>query len=382
MTATDRGPARRAPRGAVRIGRVAGVDVLVTSSWLLVAGLIAVVLAPRIEVVQPGLGGLRYVAGVVFAVLLYLSVLLHEISHALVAQRFGLGVRSITLHFLGGATEIDRESESAKQEFWISVVGPLTSLAVGGAALALAPLSPEGLPRLAVEGLAVANLLVGVLNLVPGLPLDGGRVLRAVVWQVGGDQHRGTVAAAWGGRVVAVLVLLWPVVLELGYGVRADVLTYVVVLVLAAFLWAGATQQLAQARIRRRLPALDARRLARRALAVPDDLSVAEAVRRAQEAGAGGVVLLDRSERPAGVVSERALVATPAERRPWVPVTSVARTLEAGLLVPADLTGEELVRAMARLPAEEYVLVEPDGSIFGVLASTDVDRAFEETARS
>ncbi|GAB3995013.1 hypothetical protein GCM10028771_22740 [Nocardioides marmoraquaticus] len=366
----------------MRIGRVAGVDVLVTSSWLLVAGLIAVVLAPRIEVVQPGLGGLRYVAGVVFAVLLYLSVLLHEISHALVAQRFGLGVRSITLHFLGGATEIDRESESAKQEFWISVVGPLTSLAVGGAALALAPLSPEGLPRLAVEGLAVANLLVGVLNLVPGLPLDGGRVLRAVVWQVGGDQHRGTVAAAWGGRVVAVLVLLWPVVLELGYGVRADVLTYVVVLVLAAFLWAGATQQLAQARIRRRLPALDARRLARRALAVPDDLSVAEAVRRAQEAGAGGVVLLDRSERPAGVVSERALVATPAERRPWVPVTSVARTLEAGLLVPADLTGEELVRAMARLPAEEYVLVEPDGSIFGVLASTDVDRAFEETARS
>lgn len=382
MSSTSGGPARRAPRGALRIGRVAGVDVLVTSSWLLVAGLIAVVLAPRIELVQPGLGGLRYVAGVGFAVLLYLSVLLHEISHALVAQRFGLGVRSITLHFLGGATEIDRESESAKQEFWISVVGPLTSLAVGGLALALAPLAPEGLLQLAVEGLAVANLLVGVLNLVPGLPLDGGRVLRAVVWQVGGDQHRGTVAAAWGGRVVALLVLLWPLLLELVLGLRADVVTYVVVFVLAAFLWVGATQQLAQARIRRRLPALDARRLARRALAVPDDLSVAEAVRRAQEAGAGGLVLLDARQRPAGVVSERALVATPAERRPWVPVTSVARTLEAGLLVPSDLTGEELVRAMARLPAEEYVLVEPDGSIFGVLSSTDVDRAFEETART
>lgn len=382
MSSTSGGPARRAPRGALRIGRVAGVDVLVTSSWLLVAGLIAVVLAPRIELVQPGLGGLRYLAGVGFAVLLYLSVLLHEISHALVAQRFGLGVRSITLHFLGGATEIDRESESAKQEFWISVVGPLTSLAVGGLALALAPLAPEGLLQLAVEGLAVANLLVGVLNLVPGLPLDGGRVLRAVVWQVGGDQHRGTVAAAWGGRVVALLVLLWPLLLELVLGVRADVVTYVVVFVLAAFLWVGATQQLTQARIRRRLPALDARRLARRALAVPDDLSVAEAVRRAQEAGAGGLVLLDAQQRPAGVVSERALVATPAERRPWVPVTSVARTLEAGLLVPSDLTGEELVRAMARLPAEEYVLVEPDGSIFGVLSSTDVDRAFEETART
>ncbi len=111
--------------------RSRGVDVLVRSSWLLVALLIAVLLAPRVEQVQPGLGALKYVAGVAFAVLLYLSVLLHEISHALMAQRYGLGVRSISLHFLGGATEIDSETRTPGQEFKVAVVGPLTSIAVG-----------------------------------------------------------------------------------------------------------------------------------------------------------------------------------------------------------------------------------------------------------
>ena len=96
----------------MRIGSIRGVDVLVRSSWLLVALLIAVLLAPQVEQVQPGLGALKYVAGVAFAVLLYLSVLLHEISHAVMAQRYGLGVRSISLHFLGGATEIDSETRT------------------------------------------------------------------------------------------------------------------------------------------------------------------------------------------------------------------------------------------------------------------------------
>src|SRR5690606_20075242 len=156
----------------------------------------------------PGLGGWKYVAGLAFAVLLYLSVLLHEASHALVAQRYGHGVESITLHFLGGATTIEGESRRPGEEFWISVVGPLTSLAVGFLAIPLAMVTPDGLLQLALQGLAAANLLVGALNLVPGLPLDGGRVLKSVVWRATGNPHRGTIAAGWGGRVTAVLVLV------------------------------------------------------------------------------------------------------------------------------------------------------------------------------
>src|SRR5690349_6115447 len=164
-------------------------------------------LAPQIEEVEPGLGAGKYLAGLAFAVLLYLSILLHEMSHAVMARRFGLPVRSITLEFLGGFTEIEGEPATPGQEFKIAVVGPLTSLAIGGIALlVLIPLD-GGLVTLTIGGLAGANLVLGVLNLVPGLPLDGGRVLRALVWKVGGSVHRGTIVAGWGGRIAALLVL-------------------------------------------------------------------------------------------------------------------------------------------------------------------------------
>lgn len=353
---------------------------LVRSSWLVVALLIAFLLAPRIEQVEPGLGNLKYVAGVAFAVLLYLSVLLHEISHALMAQRYGLGVRSISLHFLGGATEIDSETRSPGQEFKVAVVGPLTSIAVGLVALALYFLASDGLLGLALESLAGANLIVGVLNLVPGLPLDGGRVLRALVWRITGNMHRGTIVAAWGGRVAAVLVLAVPLLGALAFDNSPDVFDYAMAFIIASFLWTGATASMVSARIRRRLPALKARPLARRVIAVPHELPITEAVRRAQEVGAGAIVVHAGDDRLSGVVNETALLATPEERRAWVPVSSVSRTIEDGMVLGADIAGEDLVKAMSSTPAEEYVLVEPDGTIFGVLATVDVDRAFEEGA--
>jgi Zn-dependent protease len=363
------------PPGTLRIGSIGGVDVLVRSSWLLVALLIAVLLAPQVEQAQPGLGALKYVAGLAFAVLLYLSVLLHEISHALMAQRYGLGVRSISLHFLGGATEIDSEARTPGQEFKVAVVGPLTSIVVGILALLLALLVVrDGLIGLAVGGLAIANLFVGGLNLVPGLPLDGGRVLRALVWKVTGNQHRGTIVAAWGGRIAAILVLLLPALDTWLW--PSNLYNYLVAVVIAAFLWSGATSSMMTARVRRRLPALKARPLARRVIAVPGDLSVAEAVRRAQSEEAGAIVTHRGDDVLSGVVNETALLATPEERRAWVPVSSVARSIEQGLVLPADIAGEDLVRAMSHTPAEEYVLIQDDGSIYGVLATADVDKAF------
>lgn len=379
---TSRDPdAANQPPGSFRIGSVLGVSVYVRASWLVIAALIAVLIAPRVEEVQPGLGPWKYVAGVVFAVLLYGSILLHEMSHAVVAQRVGLKVRAISLQFLGGATEIDGEARTAGQEFKIAVVGPLTSIAVGLVALAALTLEPTGLTRLAIEGLAGANLVIGILNLIPGLPLDGGRVLRAAVWQARGNIHTGTIVAAWGGRVVALLALLWPVVSERFTDVPADLYDYLFAAVVGSFLWSGATAFLINARLRRRLPDLKARVLARRVVTVPDDLPVSEAVRRAQDASAGGMVVAAGDGRLISVVNESALLSVPAERRPWVPVSSVARSLEPGLVIPSDAVGEDLIRAMASTPATEYLLVEPDGSLYGLLASADVDAAFEAGAK-
>ncbi|MDO3396284.1 site-2 protease family protein [Nocardioides sp. SOB44] len=380
MSATPPEPrASSRPPGTLKVGTIAGSDVLVSSSWFLVAGLIAVLVAPLVDDVQPGLGSLKYLAGAAFAVLLYGSVLLHEASHAVVARRFGFTISSITLHFLGGMTSIEGEARRPREEFFIAVVGPLTSIAVGLVALAAHPFTPDGLLLLAVEGLIFANLLVGVLNLVPGLPLDGGRVLKAAVWGLTGNMHRGTVVAGWGGRATAVAVLVWPLVQEPLTGAQPDVLDFALVLVIAIFLWSGATAAMTSARLRARLPRLVARDLARRTISVPADLPLAEAVRRANEAHAGGIVTLDPGGRPVGLVSEAALVATPQERRPWVPASSVARTLEAGLRLPLGITGEDLVRAITSTPSAEYLLVHPDDSIYGVLATDDVDRVFRES---
>lgn len=355
----------------IRIGRIAGSDVLVANSWFLVAALIAYIMGPRVDEVQSGLGGWKYVVGLAFAIALYLAILLHEASHAVVAKRFGFRVESITLHFLGGATSIVGEARRPRQEFWIAVVGPITSLLVGVVALALWFVTPPGVGRLVIEGLAGANLMIGVLNLVPGLPLDGGRVLKAGVWAATGRVHTGTIAAAWGGRVTALLVVVWAV-----FSARdGSVVNPVILAIVAVFLWTGASQSLAAAKVVRRLGEVVPRDLARRTLSVPDDLPLAEAVRRAEEAGARSIVTVASDGRPVGVVDEQAVNAMPDDRKPWVAVSTVARSLAGGLALPVSVSGPDLIAALRSTPASEYVLIDEDGSVYGVLSAADVARA-------
>jgi Zn-dependent protease len=374
-----RGPAPRPP-GTFKVGTIAGSDVLVSSSWFLIAGLIAIITAPAVENAEPGLGDLKYVGGFCLAVLLYLSVLVHEASHALMAKRFGLPVNNITLQFFGGMTSIEGEPDTPRQEFWVSVVGPLSSLGVSLVAFLAYSVVSDGLIGLAFSGLAWTNLFVGIVNLVPGLPLDGGRILKAAVWGASGDTHRGTIVAAWGGRTVAPLSTGWPLLATEVLGGKPTVFDFLFAGVISMFLWSGATAALQHARVRSRLPHLVARDLARRTLTVPSDLPLAEAVRRAQEAQAGSIVTVTTGGTPVGVVNEAALLSVPAERRAWVPTSSVARSLEEGLQLPAGIGGEDLIRAISARPAGEYLLLDVDGSIFGVLSTADVDRAFNASA--
>ena len=369
------------PPGHYRIGRFLGVNVLITRSWFLLALLIAVVVAPGVEAAEPGLGAWKYVAGLVIAVVYAFTILVHEAAHAVASRRYGHPVENITLHFLGGHTSIDGGARSPMQEFVMSVVGPLASLAVSLVAWLLSRVLPDVLIGLTIITLALANLVLGLFNLLPGLPLDGGRVLKALVWGVTRNEVRGTIVAGWAGRIIAVLTLFLPLLMHRLYDVVPDVSSYAFSLVLAVFIWMGATTAMQGARLRSRLPSLVARRLARRTLAVPADLPVAEAVRRAQEAEAGSIVTVDPEGRPVGIVNEAAVQATPEERRPWVPASAVSRSLVPGMTLPVGIAGEELIRAITFLPAAEYLLVDEQGSIYGVLATADVDQAFRERNR-
>ncbi len=359
----------------MRIARPFGIPVYISPYWFLIAGAFIILYANNSALAASA--GLRYVVSAAFVVLLYASVLVHELSHSLVARGFGLPVRRILLYPLGGFTEIDREPPTPGKEFLVSAAGPALSLALAGAGYAAeVAVRPGGLPGLLLEQLVWANLAVGVFNLLPGLPLDGGRMLRAGVWKVTGKPASATVAAAWAGRVLAIAVLVVPLALLAASGRQEDLFATAWLAVIAAFMWTGASQSLKVTRVRERLPALQARTLARRAIPVSASLPLAEAIRRADAAGARAVVIVDHDDKPIAIVNESAVMATPPQRRPWIEAGSLARSIEGGLVLPADLSGMALLDAVRRAPATEYLLVEPSGQVYGVLSASDLDHAF------
>jgi Zn-dependent protease len=309
-----------------------------------------------------------------YALLLYSSVVAHELSHSLVARRFGLPVNRITLHILGGVSEIGEEPPTPGREFAVAAAGPALSLAVGASAYAVyQTLDQNTVVWVVVQALAFANVLVGVFNLLPGLPLDGGRVLRAAVWAITGNPLGATRVAAVAGQSLAVLFMLGAVVL-FGSG-AVDVVFLLWTALLVGFIWVGATQALLSARLRGRLATISVRELSRRAIPVAADLPLSEAIRQAQVAGAGALVVIGPDGAPQALVSEATVAATPEHRRPWTSVVDVARSLHPGMRVGADFDGERMVHAMHAHPATEYLVVEESGEVFGVLAASDVERA-------
>lgn len=368
-------PAARALGPGWQIARPFGIPVFISPYWFLIAGLFVFLYAHGL--VQSVPGGWRYVVAAAFVVLLYASVLVHELCHSVVARGFGLPVRRILLYPLGGVSEIEREPPTPGREFLVSAAGPGISLVLAAAGYALIRAThASGVAGILLAQLVVANLLVGIFNLLPGLPLDGGRMLRAAVWKVTGSSGQATVVAAWAGRVLAVAVVAVPLLLYSQAGGRIQLFDVVWLAVIAAFMWTGAGQALRATRVRQRLPTLQARALARRAIPIPANLPLAEAIRRADAAQARALVVVDHEDRPIAIVNENAVMATPPQRRPWIEAGSLARTIDPGLVLPADLSGMALIEAVRRTPATEYLLVEPSGQVFGVLTATDLDHAF------
>jgi len=368
--------ARRDPRQGLVIARVLGIPIVISPYWFIVAAILVYLYANSLDsTVSPSTT--RYLVSAAFVILLYLSVLVHELSHCVVARAFKLSVRRVLLYPLGGFSEIEEEPPTPAKEFAVSAAGPAISLVLAGVAAAATKVVPDGLPNLLIDQLFRANLLVGIFNLLPGLPLDGGRIFRAGIWKITGKPVTSTIAAAWAGRVLAVLLIVVPLALYHGEFQSLLSSTYGLWLAfIAIFMWMQAGQAISAARVRERLPAVSARALARRAIPVPASTPLAEAIRRADAAQARALVVVDHDSNPIALVNEDAVIATPEQRRPWIEVGSMARAISPGMILPVDLSGIELIEAVRRTPATEYLLVEPSGQIYGVLVSADLDHAF------
>jgi len=364
------------PPGTWVLGHVKGIRLTMRVTWLPIAVLLAFGFSAVVGQQFPFLGNWRYLAAFAFVVAFTMSILIHELAHALVALRFKIPVTEINLGFFAAGTHIEGERKSPFEEFAISVVGPIASLVVGGLSFLGARSMDEGVAQVALFELAVANLIVGVTNLLPGLPLDGGWVLRAIVWKVTGNEHTGTVAAAWAGRVLALAVLGAPLLLQVLFDRTPGIFDFVIAMAVGFFLWMGSTASLMQARLRSKLPALQVRTLARRAVAVHSGTPVSEAVRLAAQAQAGAVVVIDGDGKPHALVNEQAVNAVAPNQLPWTTVGEVATRIGAGHILGINDTGEEILASLRKTPASEYLVLDVNGEVYGVLATADVERAF------
>jgi Zn-dependent protease len=358
-------PGRR-PAG-IPLGRVLGFPLYLRWSVLLLMGLVILLSRDMIG----------YGVGFGFVVCLLLSVLLHELGHALTARRLGIGVRGITLEILGGYTEMDRDTPTPRAELLVSLAGPAVSLVLGLTAAAAAVVLPDGGARQIAFLVALSNLIVAVFNVLPGLPLDGGRALRAAVWWGTGSRQRGTLVAARGGQVVGVATGVAAVALYAVGVIRTFGL--VLTLLVAFSLWQGATLSARVARVSHRLPLVDVDRLTRPIFAVPTGTPLAEAQRQATESAPpeAALAVADSSGQLVALVQTVAVDAVPEARRPWVTVDSVARDLAAIRAVPAGLRGADALSFLQADPAGEY-LVTTEGEVVGVLRAADVAKVLAE----
>ncbi|PZW00209.1 Zn-dependent protease (includes SpoIVFB) [Micromonospora phaseoli] len=382
----------------MQVGRVFGVPLYLNASILLLALLIIFLygeLAGQRLQLSP-LGG--YLVGAGFVVALLGSVLAHELGHALTARHFGIGVRGITLELLGGYTEMDRDAPSPRVDLLVSLAGPAVSAVLGAVAVAATLALPDRTvaDQLAFQ-LAASNVIVALFNILPGLPLDGGRALRAVIWALTRDRHRATEVAGWAGRVLAVATALLVAAL---YAIDVlSLLALPLTALVALTLWHGAGQSIRMARIARRLPLVDLASLARPVHAVPSGTPLAEAMRQVADAAAGhqaadttatnqagdattraqppvALLVTDSAGRPVAVVDPAAAAAVPAARRPWLGVDAVARSIADLPKLSVATDGERVLETVQAHPGAQYVVTAGE-DVVGVLHIADLAQLLE-----
>ncbi len=369
---------------SVRLGTIAGAPVRLSWSWLLIAAVITLAFGPQIQRALPSIGAGAYGVALGYAVLLALSVLVHEAAHALTGRAFGQRTEEIALTLWGGHTQFRSPSSRPLDTVLTAMAGPAANLVLAGLAhLAAGAVPGPSVPALLLEVTVWANLLLAAFNALPGTPLDGGRMVESAVWAATGSRARGVEAAGWAGRVVAVGVLaavLGPPILA---GRAPDLFVVLLVAWVALTLWRGADDAVRHGRWSRRLEALRLEQVETPAIALPEHLCVAEALAQA-DGGRRAVVAVDGAGRPRGVLDLTAAAHLTPARRTTTALAAVAVALDPeAVLVRDDVpaAGPGLAARLADPQTPVWVLTDAHGLVRSVVPRETILAAVDATRR-
>jgi Zn-dependent protease len=374
--------------GGLKIGRVFGIPIYLHTSWFLIFGLITLSLAGEFAYTNPSwTDNQRWGLGLVTSLLFFGSVLFHELSHSVVALRYRLPVNSITLFIFGGVAQISREPDMARQEFLIAAAGPFSSYVLAGTFFLLGHYtSPMSMPSVLGYWLARINFGLATFNLVPGFPLDGGRLLRSVVWGYNKNYTRATYVAARSGQIIAWAMILRGLSVAIAPGtfgshilggyLGEDPISGLWLAFIGWFLLSTARMSYAQASLRGALDGLNAADIMTSEITtVGRDLSLEEYARQVAATGQR-LHLVVADGRLAGLVSLDALQRVPREEWAMTSVQAVMLPRESLQLASPDEPATELLDRM-RSAAVEQMAVVNGGNVVGVITRDSVQRILQ-----
>lgn len=368
----------------IKLGRIFGVAIGLHYSWIIIALLVTLSLRAQFAMEHPNWNGsTTWSIAIITGLLFFVSILLHELSHAAVAKLRGIPVRAITLFALGGVAQIEKDAADAKSEFWMGIIGPISSVVIGVVCLGLAWLlgwnfsAETASPAMAMfMWLGFINIALAMFNMIPGFPLDGGRVLRAVVWWITGDANRSTRIASRVGQLVALgFIVLGILRFFSGAGFGGLWIAFI-----GWFLLDAARASGAQVEITERLTGLRVGDVMTQQFATVDANSNLETFVQEHLLPTGHrcFVVLEQG-RPAGIITPHEVKAIDRGRWPYTTVGDVMRSLETLRSVGPERPVAEALEMMGREDVNQMPVVQ-QGSLAGIISRGHIVRVLQTRA--
>ena len=364
-------PARNS---GIRLGRILGIPIYLHASWFIIFALITLSLRAQFTSQHPGWTPAQYwTLGIITSVLFFASVVFHELCHSAVAIHYRIPVQSITLFVFGGLARIERDPSNARQEFNIAIAGPISSLFLAGSFWLVSRYVPGGeMVRAVAHWLAQINLILALFNLVPGFPLDGGRVLRGVAWGITGNFTRATQIASTSGKFFAYFMIIVGVWQALGGNVMGGLwLAFI-----GWFLLEAARESIAQVAIRSTLTGVRAEDIMSHDIpTVPSGMTLEEYVHEVLRTGRRCHIVMS-SGTPVGLVTLHSARAVPREQWQSASVQSVMMPPDS---IHSASPDEPALKVLERMQAEDVnqMPVISGGQIMGMISRDTILRVLQ-----